>query len=105
MKELKRNTVYGIELTFIYGKRDIKWETVNSSINRETTVIGKIMVTLDQGQYGYDHYRSVYIRSSDNPSYVMEMHRFEPGKVNDPKGTSRGFFEKLGKEYQEGVKQ
>jgi hypothetical protein len=104
MKEKIFRTVEGIERTFIYGKRDVTWKPVVSSIIEDCRIIGDTLVMLDHGQYGYEYHCSVHICPKDNPGYHKEIHRFEPGKVENTRATSRGFFEKLIAEYESGIR-
>jgi len=104
MKERIFRTVDGIERTFFYGKKDVTWQPVTSPVIEEFKTIGDTLVILDHGQYGYEHHCSVHICPKDNPSYFKETHRFDPGKVDNTRATSRGFFEKVVAEYENGVR-
>jgi hypothetical protein len=99
MKIINGRTIDGPTKTFIYGKRDITWKSIESHVDEEMVVINGMIICLDHGTLGFSGYHSVWLTPADNPTYYMETHRFNPGKVDDPKGTSRGFFENIVAEY------
>jgi len=95
MKQKVLKTVDGNRTVFLYGNRDIRWPPVDSPVEEQTERVGNVDIVLDRGQHGYEQHRSVHVRSVDVPGYYIETHRFEPGKIHDPKTASRGFFEAL----------